>query len=159
VVEVDEGEVYECIRFMSSCYQVPEPHVLIGDEFFRNVPRKWVAYYDDKTKTIYLRPERLEERTVVHEFAHHLQTVFGIPNERGAEEFEEVAECKVCNKLMPTPDMELGAKALCPWCRSVYKLVEEESPQFPVGNVLGLTAVILASAGLIQAYQYKFVRS
>ena len=114
-------EVLECVREMSACYNVPAPRVLIGDEYFRSAPRNWIAYYDDETRTIFLRPNRLEERTVVHEMAHHLQTVLGLPDEHGARGFEEVAECNVCSHVLPTPQIGEGAKALCPWCNSLYE--------------------------------------
>ena len=144
-------EVYRCVRFLSDCYGVPEPTVIITDDF----PRRYAGLYDPDTQTIFLRPRALNEITVVHEVGHHLQNILGLPNERGAEEFEEAADCEVCRRVFPTPDMRSGSEVACPWCGSVYKRVQRSStPQFPVDRILGLIGVLFGGISLAQSYVY-----
>ena len=148
-------EVYSCVRFLSDCYGVPAPTVIITDE----IPRAYAGCYDPDTQTIFLRPSALNEKTVVHEFDHHLQEIYGLPNERGAEEFEEVADCEVCRRVFPTPETAPGSEAMCPWCGSVYK--KENPPEVKVNvahvssTFLGVLGIALSFMSLAQAYQYR----
>ena len=145
-------EVRGCVGFLSNCYGVPAPTVIITDE----IPAGWAGCYDPDTQTISLRPSALNERTVVHEVCHHLQEIYGLPNEHGAEEFEEVADCEVCRRVFPTPDMALGSKAFCPWCGSVYKRTQRSpTPQFPVDRFLGVIGVLFGGLALAQAHVYS----
>lgn len=140
--------VRECTLFLSSCYNVRVPGVFLTED----IPPRYAAAYDWDNETILLRPSALTERNLVHEFAHHLQKVYGLPNERGAEAFEEIAECGVCKRVFPTPETHLGAIAGCPWCGSKHKRVEgKESPQTRVGlsTVLGFVAVGFSVAGVV----------
>ena len=144
-------EIYSCVRFLSDCYGVPVPGVVVTDE----IPRGYAGYYDPDTETIFLRPRALNERLAVHEVAHHLQNIYGLPNERGAEEFEEVADCEVCSRVFPTPDMRSGSKVTCPWCGSMYKRVQASStPQFPADRILSVIGVLLGGLSLAQSYVY-----
>jgi len=111
-------EVFEYILFLSDRFGVRPPRVEITED----LPRGYLGYYDRSTKTIRLRPP-VDKRTAAHEFAHYIQDMFRIPDERGAEEFEEVADCKVCGQPFPTPRTQLGITVSCPECGSIYKRV------------------------------------
>ena len=145
-------EVHSCVRFLSDCYGVPAPNVIITNE----IPAGYAGCYEPDTQTISLRPRALNERIVVHEFGHHLQNTYGLPNERGAEEFEEVADCQVCTRVFPTPDTRPGAVASCPWCGSVYKRGNPGvNAVHAVSTFLGVLGIGLSFMSLAQAYQYR----
>jgi len=119
VSKMKEEDVFEYVLLLSDHFGVRPPRVEITDD----LPRGWLGYYDRSKRTIYLRP-LVDKRTVAHEFAHYIQHLFNIPDEKGAEEFEEVVECEICMQPFPVPITELGVTASCPECGSIYKRVK-----------------------------------
>lgn len=118
-------EVGELIQYLSNAYGVSPPNVRIGDQYFQSPEtRRFMCYYNAGMETIYLRPDFLTRECATHEFAHHLQKKLGIPDERGATEFERLyAGCTECGEVFPTPFAELGSQALCPYCGATYEKV------------------------------------
>ena len=116
-------ELDELIRYLSNTYGVSVPEVRVGSEYFRSPETKrFLCYYNPSTETIYLRPDVVTKECATHEFAHHLQKKLGIPNERGAVEFERLyVGCTECGEVFPTPFTEPGSRAFCPYCGATYE--------------------------------------
>ena len=67
------SEVVSLIEELSHKHRVPAPGINISRAAFRRLPNRVDAYFDPRTKTIYMRPDRLTRHITRHEFAHWLQ--------------------------------------------------------------------------------------